>query len=810
MFVSPVSWKTSLLVGVAMLYLPSGLVSARTFIPEANQPSPPVPMLRLAESTGLPGSAGAQLVTGDLNCDGFDDLVIAAPTAVGTDGQENSGKVYLLYGRADLLAPLSGDAATYTSELLENQADAVWTGAGGELFGYTLAIPGDINGDGFPDLAVGAPAAFGLPPREGLSRAGRMYLFYGGGSSNSLCAGGGEPPSQPLGEHPATEANAMVGGTIAGAELGWGLSGLMLPATAPAETNVGQDLDGDGCAELLVAVAAQDSSPGAGDAAGRVLLLSGTALPRGGCSWDQPETLLTVVGESGGLGSQMAAKVQADHLDLLLSALGTNSSRGSVYWLTIPLTTIQQDQTPLTLPGSAKAILRGSSKYERLGASLGWLPAQGDAPSQAMVGAPDFYTDSAFIGRTVAWTLDPSRPAGTEVLATELPMLLTSAAGAGELGSALAITTALDPQGTPWLFMADAGICQSGSEGGTTGQIFLLSSSNLPGTQETGGEWMWQPMDIWRDATPGECFGSALALGDLDGDGLQDLVAGARGDGLNLLGGVYIFGAVGGFYDLDGDGYVAYSGFSDAEPLVHEDVAITPNPGNDCDEKSASIHPGVTEVCDAVDNDCNGQVDDMPELLPYWPDNDVDQFGDLKATPEYACNGAPSGKVDNGLDCEDRDASIFPGAAEQCNNNDDDCNQEIDDGIQQLWYPDFDNDSYGDDYAKPMKACAQPDHYVLIRGDCDDSISLVNPDAAELLDDLDNDCRDGAATGTQFNSWGCNVVPRGNVPTADLSASPSGPGLSYILGMLLACRAHSKRLRSRRQEKPVSSTTYDS
>ncbi len=111
-------------------------------------------------------------------------------------------------------------------------------------------------------------------------------------------------------------------------------------------------------------------------------------------------------------------------------------------------------------------------------------------------------------------------------------------------------------------------------------------------------------------------------------------------------------------YDADTDGYD-----SDAYG------------GTDCDDADAAANPGAAEVCDGVDNDCDGLVDDddpdVTDASWWYVDGDDDGYGSASAV--QACT-APSGTVDNGDDCDDTDASIYPGAPEVCDDGiDQDC-----------------------------------------------------------------------------------------------------------------------------------------
>jgi hypothetical protein len=93
-----------------------------------------------------------------------------------------------------------------------------------------------------------------------------------------------------------------------------------------------------------------------------------------------------------------------------------------------------------------------------------------------------------------------------------------------------------------------------------------------------------------------------------------------------------------------------------------------------------------------------------------------------------------------GEDCDDGDPSVFPGAYESCNQRDDDCDDEVDEGLEtyQVWR-DADGDGWGDN-DNSLQACNVPSGYVWYGGDCDDENEDVNPAAEETCDGADNDC----------------------------------------------------------------------
>ena len=160
----------------------------------------------------------------------------------------------------------------------------------------------------------------------------------------------------------------------------------------------------------------------------------------------------------------------------------------------------------------------------------------------------------------------------------------------------------------------------------------------------------------------------------------------------------------------------------------------------DCDDWSPTVNPNAEEICDAIDNNCNGEVDEGVAKL-YYLDSDGDGFGDMNS-PLYACT-PPSEYIVVGNDCDDSNALIFPGAPEVCDEVDNDCDDEIDEGLLQGLFLDNDGDGYGDGNVPAENCVDNLDQYVSNELDCDDSNSTVFNGAIEICDEIDNDC-DGA------------------------------------------------------------------
>ncbi len=192
------------------------------------------------------------------------------------------------------------------------------------------------------------------------------------------------------------------------------------------------------------------------------------------------------------------------------------------------------------------------------------------------------------------------------------------------------------------------------------------------------------------------------------------------------------------YRDIDGDGY------GDAGEVIsacdQPDGYVTDD--TDCDDLLPSVYPSADEVCDGLDNDCDDEIDeDSDEDATWYADDDNDGFGDDGDTTT-ACE-APDGYVAAPGDCDDDNASVFPGADEYCDDVDNDCDDEIDEGASDAttWYQDFDGDGFGGD-GLVMVACEQPDGFEADSTDCDDAEETTHPDADELCDGADNDCDD--------------------------------------------------------------------
>jgi hypothetical protein len=112
--------------------------------------------------------------------------------------------------------------------------------------------------------------------------------------------------------------------------------------------------------------------------------------------------------------------------------------------------------------------------------------------------------------------------------------------------------------------------------------------------------------------------------------------------------------------------------------------ACTAPPGfvldnSDCDDTRNDVYPNAVELCDYLDNDCNGLVDESV-ATEYFFDADGDGYGNMYS-PIPACT-QPPGTITMGGDCNDSDPAIHLGATELENGIDDNCTGGIDEGFE--------------------------------------------------------------------------------------------------------------------------------
>ena len=203
------------------------------------------------------------------------------------------------------------------------------------------------------------------------------------------------------------------------------------------------------------------------------------------------------------------------------------------------------------------------------------------------------------------------------------------------------------------------------------------------------------------------------------------------------------------YLDGDGDGF----GAGPASAACSAPANYVSTVG-DCDDSDALVSPDASELCDGLDNDCDGGVDvDADDAVLHHPDLDGDGDGDWSSSGFLAClPSPPDSSLTNG-DCDDGDAGVHSTADELCDSLDNDCDGMVDEDAvdTQDWYLDGDGDGFGDATAAPTAACSAPPGSVADNTDCDDSAVNVNPGApSDYANSVDDDCdgevdEDGAA-----------------------------------------------------------------
>ncbi len=201
------------------------------------------------------------------------------------------------------------------------------------------------------------------------------------------------------------------------------------------------------------------------------------------------------------------------------------------------------------------------------------------------------------------------------------------------------------------------------------------------------------------------------------------------------------------YADLDSDGF----GDPDNDSLSCSVVAGYVLNNYDCNDLNALINPTVLDFCDAIDNNCDGMIDEDATFLIYYADNDGDGYGN----PEVDTSNCfvPVGFISDNTDCNDEIFSIHPTAIEICNSLDDDCDAIIDeDLIFNIYYADADSDGYGNSFVDSI-SCNMPVGYIDNNTDCNDADEGIYPDAIDICNSIDDNCNIFIDEDASFITW---------------------------------------------------------
>jgi len=574
------------------------------------------PVYSTADTTFVGTTLGEELgsavaAAGDVNGDGYDDVIIGA---AGID------RAYVFHGS---YAGLGTTAAT------------TLRGSGTERFGDAVAGIGDVNGDGYDDVMVGDPYYS--------SSGGRIDAYHGSASGVSSTA---------------AFATSL---TVASAALGQAIDGA-------------GDLNGDGYDDVIVGAPGYTGSYVNG---GLVLVLYGAST---GLSTSSSTTFTGTVNLSG-LGSAVAGlgDINSDGYD--------DAAISEPYYDTVNI--LLGSSKGLTLTGATTVINTG---WNTFGSALdGAGDVNGDGAPDLIIGDYGYSSGSkSMLGRAYVY-----HNSGTGTF-TSAKTTLTGVSSSDQLGWDVAGVGDVDNDGYDDVLI---GIYGDSSYRGEA-RLYLGSASGVSSSyiQNFGGSASY------------EYYGSSLdGAGDVDGDGWADIIIG----GYRYTGSKSAVGKAEvyrGYSDVDGDGVVGADDCDDKNTkvgvgttrYVDDDddgfggegtiIVCDGDTGwsahsDDCDDTNASVNPGAQEVCDLadVDEDCDGASDDADgsasssTFTVYFPDADGDGYGDInKGSPR--CD-LPNGYVTNAEDCDDSREEVNPEGSEYCNGRDDDCNGEADDGI---------------------------------------------------------------------------------------------------------------------------------
>jgi hypothetical protein len=241
---------------------------------------------------------------GDIDGDGASDRLVGSHLA-DPSGRTSAGSAYVVYGK------FSGFSATVAlGSLTAGNGARLDGGAASDAAGYSVAMAGDINGDGYADMLVGARAA----DPNAVGGAGASYLVFG--SSTDL---------------PTTVNLATMD-----ASRGFLLAGIIADDNAGHAVGSAGDFNGDGFDDLLIGARYAD---GAGTSAGAAYLVFGkasgfgTQLNLSSLNGTQGFALTgTAAGDQAGVSVSSAGDINADGLDdLLVGARAAAGGKGAAY-----------------------------------------------------------------------------------------------------------------------------------------------------------------------------------------------------------------------------------------------------------------------------------------------------------------------------------------------------------------------------------------------------------------------------------------------------------------------------------------------
>jgi hypothetical protein len=563
---------------------------------------------------GVGATAGAEFgyrvaSAGDVNRDGYADVAVGAPGS----GTGQAGRVYVFMGEP------AGTKATY---------DWVVEGPWMSHLGTAVSSAGDVNGDGYSDLVIGAEQA-------GTSIQGRAYLYHGSAGGLSTSA---------MWTYESATSNAYFGSSAAG---------------------IG-DANGDGFSDVIIGAPSYNNGH-AGE--GRVFMFLGNGLD--------------------GTGSALAKRGHARRpgLTIPIAPLGASSSETSfdvaMFGRPIRGRGKMKLQVEVKLAGTAfdGTNLQTIGTWTDSGVAGAWIQAgiTGLQPGKDYEWRARLVTSPTQVGPAVVsiWTLGRlAGPARSTHIRTKCPSLTKF------------LDLDKDTYGDPdhstrrcWVadYVPNSADCND------------ANAAIKPGATEVTGDGVDQNCDDEENC----------------------------------------------YLDFDYDTFrrdppaIIVSTFA---PFCTGPQEVFSSAGIDCNDTAAFVNPDEVESCNNINDNCVSGTDE-------GCDDDGDDYCDASMTTVGSPAVCPNTNGSANRDCNDANIAVHPGAIESCNDTDDNCSTVTDEGC----------DDDGDDYCDSgMTTVGSPAVCPFTSGgtntDCDDANDDTHPDADELCDGLDNDCINGIPT----------------------------------------------------------------